>query len=663
MVVSKDDSTTTMEQPIDSTRETIESVAMAIILAFMFRTFIVEAFVIPTGSMASTLQGRHMDLDCPQCGYRYQAGASSENPDTEFYHEVVATTCPLCRYTHELDKKADPDQRSHTGDRILVRKFSYALKDPDRWQVVVFRFPGNPKQPYIKRLIGLPGESLRITGGDIYTTNDPGAGEFTIARKPDNRLLSMLQLVHDSNYRPAVFDEILFPLRWQPWKKGGGAEDDWSRLDGGNGYQSEGVSPTDSYLRYNHIVDRMIWLEIGVLEDFRAAGQQEEFKKQVEMLKQVAQDHTVGKLILDYYAYNDRNHSQTDGHYWVGDLAGEFDVEVQGRTGTLLLDLVEGGVHYQCQVDVSNGKATLSIDDGRGMFMAADGHPLKQLTGQTGVTGPGHYQLRFSNVDNELRLWVDDERIDLDGPGTYESGALRTPQWTEKDPLDAAPLGIGSRQLAMTAHRMRVYRDLYYVATGPHDSNEYEGYTNFDARDRLAAYRNWSSEQMFQRRKKLDFTLSENEFLPLGDNSPQSKDARLWTSDRLDEFSSDVVIKLGVRIANETGPPRIAQLMPFGGAHAVDIRPGDVILSIDGIPISNRDVLLDLVQGRFEETEIALELDRGGETIKRVVTLGLLPSFHRDLLVGEALMIYWPHPWRLKSLPLIPHFKRMGLIR
>ncbi len=168
---------------------------------------------------------------------------------------------------------------------------------------------------------------------------------------------------------------------------------------------------------------------------------------------------------------------------------------------------------------------------------------------------------------------------------------------------------------------------------------------------------------MFQRRKKLDFTLSENEFLPLGDNSPQSKDARLWTSDRLDEFSSDVVIKLGVRIANETGPPRIAQLMPFGGAHAVDIRPGDVILSIDGIPISNRDVLLDLVQGRFEETEIALELDRGGETIKRVVTLGLLPSFHRDLLVGEALMIYWPHPWRLKSLPLIPHFKRMGLIR
>ncbi|MFP6650531.1 MAG: signal peptidase I, partial [Pirellulaceae bacterium] len=594
MVVSKEDSTITMEQPIDSTRETIESVAMAIILAFMFRTFIVEAFVIPTGSMASTLQGRHMDLDCPQCGYRYQAGASSENPDAEFYQEVVATTCPLCRYTHELDKKADSNQESHTGDRILVRKFSYALKDPERWQVVVFRFPGNPKQPYIKRLIGLPGESIRITGGDIYTANDPRAGEFTIARKPDNRLLSMLQLVHDSNYRPAVFDEISWPLRWQPWKKGGEADDDWSRLEDGNGYRSEGVSPTDSYLRYNHIVDRMIWGEIGLLEDFRAAGQQGQFKKQVEMLKQVAQDHTVGKLILDYYAYNDRNHGHMDGHYWVGDLAGEFDVEVQGQTGTLLLDLVEGGVHYQCQVDVSSGKATLSIDDGRGMFMAADGRQLKQLTGQTGITGPGRYQLRFSNVDNELRLWVDNKRIDLDGPGMYQPDVLRTPHWTAEDPLDAAPLGIGSRQLAMTVHRLKVYRDLYYVATGPHDGSEYEGYTNFDVRPRhqLADYRNWSNAEMFQRRRKLDFTLSKDEFFPLGDNSPQSKDARLWTDEALKfefrpnegpqvedkmspeqkfrlrkekeeelalKLSKGVAIKLGVRIANETGPPRIAQ--------------------------------------------------------------------------------------------------------
>ena len=48
-------------------RETIESIVVAIILAFLFRGFVAEAFVIPTGSMAQTLRGRHMDIVCPEC--------------------------------------------------------------------------------------------------------------------------------------------------------------------------------------------------------------------------------------------------------------------------------------------------------------------------------------------------------------------------------------------------------------------------------------------------------------------------------------------------------------------------------------------------------------------------------------------------------------------
>jgi signal peptidase I len=48
-------------------RETIESIAVAVVLAFLFRAFVAEAFVIPTGSMAPTLQGRHMDVVCEKC--------------------------------------------------------------------------------------------------------------------------------------------------------------------------------------------------------------------------------------------------------------------------------------------------------------------------------------------------------------------------------------------------------------------------------------------------------------------------------------------------------------------------------------------------------------------------------------------------------------------
>ena len=59
-------------------RETIEAVAIAFILAFVFKTFEAEAFVIPTGSMAPTLYGRHKEVTCSGCNMPYTIGASQE---------------------------------------------------------------------------------------------------------------------------------------------------------------------------------------------------------------------------------------------------------------------------------------------------------------------------------------------------------------------------------------------------------------------------------------------------------------------------------------------------------------------------------------------------------------------------------------------------------
>src|SRR6188768_4467027 len=80
-------------------RETVESIVIAFVLAFLFRTFEAEAFVIPTGSMAPTLMGRHKDVDCPKCGYRYQVSASeeeSEDPRRQT-SDCVAGKCPVCQ--------------------------------------------------------------------------------------------------------------------------------------------------------------------------------------------------------------------------------------------------------------------------------------------------------------------------------------------------------------------------------------------------------------------------------------------------------------------------------------------------------------------------------------------------------------------------------------
>src|SRR3954470_13036049 len=56
-----------------SIKETVEAILVAFILAFIFRGFVVEAFVIPTGSMAPTLLGAHMRFVCNDCGYRFDA--------------------------------------------------------------------------------------------------------------------------------------------------------------------------------------------------------------------------------------------------------------------------------------------------------------------------------------------------------------------------------------------------------------------------------------------------------------------------------------------------------------------------------------------------------------------------------------------------------------
>src|SRR3954453_22743651 len=59
-------------------RETIEAIVVAFILALLVRGFEAEAFVIPTGSMAPTLMGRHKEVTCPECGYVYAVNASDE---------------------------------------------------------------------------------------------------------------------------------------------------------------------------------------------------------------------------------------------------------------------------------------------------------------------------------------------------------------------------------------------------------------------------------------------------------------------------------------------------------------------------------------------------------------------------------------------------------
>ncbi len=66
------------------------------------------------------------------------------------------------------------DPTFHDGDYLIVDEISYKYKNPERGQVIIFKLPSNHKRFLIKRIIGLPGETVKIEGGKIYITEKNG---------------------------------------------------------------------------------------------------------------------------------------------------------------------------------------------------------------------------------------------------------------------------------------------------------------------------------------------------------------------------------------------------------------------------------------------------------------------------------------------------------
>ena len=71
----------------------------------------------------------------------------------------------------------------HSGESMIVNKLAYKLGSPQFGDVVVFHFPGNPEQEYIKRIIGLPGDRVDIREG-MVSVNGQALNEPYIAAPP-----------------------------------------------------------------------------------------------------------------------------------------------------------------------------------------------------------------------------------------------------------------------------------------------------------------------------------------------------------------------------------------------------------------------------------------------------------------------------------------------
>ena len=66
-----------------------------------------------------------------------------------------------------------------SGDYLIVDEISYRFLEPERGDVIVFRYPKDTKQRFIKRIIGLPGESIQIKDGNVFITKDGKTNQLT----------------------------------------------------------------------------------------------------------------------------------------------------------------------------------------------------------------------------------------------------------------------------------------------------------------------------------------------------------------------------------------------------------------------------------------------------------------------------------------------------
>jgi len=278
---------------------------MAIVVALLFKYFVLEISKIPSGSMQPTLMG---------------------NPETGVF------------------------------DRTLVDKLLYRMRDPRRFEIVVFKHPLERSRVMVKRLVGMPGEELKIEHGDLWTR--AGEGEpWRILRRPEN-----VQAAAWRTLRPSAR----------------GA--DWSVVRGGKEWQVAGeriVARGDGAARFR--------AEGGPITDGYTDGYPRALQGQI-----VVRDPSLGRSP-------------------VGDVRLEGELVALAGTTAVTIELTEGQRVYEFTLPgpaaPADARARVLVrDSAAGSERVEEGEPVRLLAGE-------HLAFAAENLDDRLALELDGRTV------------------------------------------------------------------------------------------------------------------------------------------------------------------------------------------------------------------------------------------------------------
>ena len=397
-------------EPSFSFRQFLSSAILFGIVVLTLRALAIEPFGVPTGSMASTLYGNHKTCTCPRCGCPVVVGApNGQRLDANAGRNSYASAwCPNC-YQGDLHLDQVPEV---VGDRLLVDKSIFEWRKPRRWEVAVFRNPSDLSKPYVKRVVGLPGETVQIREGDVYANN-------RLIRKTFAECRAMRVLVFDNDFQPQGEG---WRLRWRT-----GAPDslpanlarDKSLADAGEHLDGKslkwsGQSPDFDWLVYRH------WLI----------------------------DERREEPIRDWFAYNGGSlrHELNDVH----DFQVEFEIETaRGASGSFAVKLFDGKDTVTVEIPIIAAGAPARGVVLHGVEAAAAKPWLHLKEGQT-------HRVEFAFVDRRVML-------EIDGHSAFAPVDL--PPARQRDAV-SRPLWLGAKGASVTVRSLRLYRDIHYSGSG-----------------------------------------------------------------------------------------------------------------------------------------------------------------------------------------------------
>jgi signal peptidase I len=158
---------------VSSAPRTVVSIAIStLVLALMLRSWLVMGLIEPVtvsgSSMAPNLRGPHVSVTCKKCELHFDIGAEFDTASVE---------CPRCDTRQTL---SDPPAIER-GDRLMIDRMVFQFRSPRRWEPVVFRSPEDG-QLTVKRVVGLPGETIQLSGGEVLVNGEPAARDLTALR-------------------------------------------------------------------------------------------------------------------------------------------------------------------------------------------------------------------------------------------------------------------------------------------------------------------------------------------------------------------------------------------------------------------------------------------------------------------------------------------------